>query len=94
MNNLETYSTLVASTAHLEQRDINILTMHYLAAQRDTGIFLKIYEELDDIINLVSNWELSNSFEEFILFAWREGVSCIEFDADGPIYQGFKIHEW
>jgi hypothetical protein len=90
---METYKCLAVSNSHLPEDKMKILSTlsgNGLIMARDTGVFVKLTEELD--ANLRS--EIGEEFNTIVKFAHSKGFRLIEFDRDAEELDGFKAFEW
>lgn len=101
----EKYICIAMSTAHMTLDDKNKLdaTGYIERAKigrvgknsgmimaRDTGYFVKLYDELDYNFRPV----LSPAFNEAIKFVHRQGARLVEFDSDAPIEPSLETFDW
>jgi hypothetical protein len=93
----EQYTTLVLSTAHISEEDIRYLSeldeshlLHNMVMERDTGIFVKLYEEFDPQVCA----DLEQSFAGILEKATSLGYRMIEFDLDAPVVAELPVYEW
>ena len=80
----ETYTVLVLSTGLLtvaDQFTLNALVEENMVMRRDTGYFVKLYEEEE--YNQASYGILSKAVRTIILESHKLGFRMIEFDRDG-----------
>ncbi|MCQ1058385.1 hypothetical protein LRP52_23970 [Photobacterium sp. ZSDE20] len=91
----ETYTTVVISTSHISEEDSKQLGIIAdeecsLVAGRDTGFFVKLYQEPEDNFREV----FSDSLNDLLTEAARQGFRCIEFDRDADNLAGAKTFQW
>jgi hypothetical protein len=94
LNNFETYTVLVASTSHVEENDIFILSGSYMTGERDTGIFIKLYEEKEEVKKMCEDLKLSIACTSLLVNARCLDNRMVELDCDGPVYDNYKTHKW
>jgi len=94
---MEEYKVLAISTCHITIKDSATLNKKskglgkHMILSRDTGWFIKLYEELE--YNLKS--EFSPSLIKIITFAHGNGYKMIELDADATEYPKlFEVFDW
>jgi len=91
---LETYQTACVSTGHLSQQDrdafLDALTAEEpMLMSRDTGYFLKLYEEID--YNFEGSLaDITPALKSLITHLHAQGIRMVEFDCDGPTLPGFE----
>lgn len=93
---IETYKAVAVSTQHLTEESLEWLAqrkVHHdfnMCTFRDTGAFLKLYEDYDD--NIIKG--MPSDLINVIGFCWNHGARIIEFDnAVNPIDE-LPIFEW
>lgn len=91
----ETYGVMAVSTAHLTMDDHQHLHAQSedsnMVMARDTGYFIKLYQdpEHNDSLAMNRSANYSDTLNELIRFAVRNGYQMIEFDADAHILEEF-----
>lgn len=86
MNFTDTYRCCAISTAMLTDDDQLTLASkesENMVMVRDTGFFMKLYEELESVHLLIA--DLSAPLKHTILEAFHQGFRMIEFDCDAPL---------
>lgn len=81
----DTYKAIAISTSHLTQDDKDKLTNTAesdcgMIVERDTGYFIKLYDEVEYTRNLIDN--LSQGAQDVIMACHDGGFTMIEFDRD------------
>lgn len=95
----EEYRVLAVSTSHLHKSDIHGMECaartgtEQMLMERDTGFFLKLYEEdTEPERNVRPEW--SNDANRIIRWAYVHGYRMIEFDADAQTMDTFpEVYE-
>ena len=90
----EQYRCVALSTAHIKKVDLMALDRQsedeQMVLVRDTGYFIKLYEEED--YNCHSSYSLR--LNVLIRKAHMAGFRMIELDRDAPILDNFPSSEW
>lgn len=90
----ETEKILVASTAHVLEKDISsmyeILDM-WMIHDYDYGISVRLD---DNSISKFSGEIFSEGIKMMVLFAISIGCNYLKLDSDGPIYKEFPRYDW
>lgn len=94
---LETYRVVALSTKHLSHQDCSELRHlthgpeeYGMVLARDTGWFIKLYEELDSSMDIVTN----SSLRHIIKWAHSHGFRMVEFDCDAGIVDELNQYKW
>lgn len=93
----DTYQVIALSTGHLTEQDRDRLRKtcndqdNNMVLCRDTGFFIKLYEELSP--EDLPSW-YSETLKRLILAIHRQGYRMIEFDSDAPVLDAFPVYEW
>lgn len=86
-NGQVSYRTLVLSLAHITKEDEVVLAREKVNQDngmilgRDTGFFIKLYEDLEDC--LMDDYSLP--LKSLVIWAKEKGYSMIELDFEGPV---------
>jgi hypothetical protein len=91
---LEIYKTLIASTSHVEQEDLDKLASFpeiFLLHDHHYGTRIYLAE---DLLHEICNVPISEGLRMLILFAVSHDCGYLELDSDGPKYEGFPQYEW
>ncbi|MDN3661125.1 DUF5983 family protein [Vibrio agarivorans] len=91
----ETYKTACVSTQHMQLNDVRELKVMCdeqmaMVAERETGFFLKLFEDVSENHYPKLSTELSALIKE----AAEQGFRCIEFDCDAESVDGAKEFDW
>lgn len=95
-NSFEIYKTMVASTAHVEERDFQALEAFpeiFSCEDHYYGTSLYIGSE-QGILNEIGSIRISEGLKLLILFALSNGCSWLKLDSDGPIYDDLPHYDW
>jgi len=93
-NKLETYTTLVACTSHMTETDLLNLEAEGMVGIRDSGVFVKLYEDAESIEEMCYDRSLSDSLKQLLLFGLANNCRMVELDCDGPVIEGIFTHVW
>lgn len=94
LDNIETYSVMVASTAHCnESGEIDTLFEDDSVSTVETPYGFKLYLN-DDILEYMQGANYSEGLKLCILAAVSTNCQYIEFDSDGPIYDEVPMYDW
>jgi hypothetical protein len=94
------FKAICLSTAHLTKEDYDLLgslacehgeSMHM---DRDTGFFIKLYEEDGSDESLNTRKDYSGSLNRIVREAAEAGFRMIEFDCDAEVCEAFPTFEW
>lgn len=93
---VEEYKVVALSTGHLTEADRDALADaindgDHMVLQRESGFFLKLYEE-NTCLNLCHGH--SESIKEIIQWAHKAGYLMLEFDADAMVLPQFPVYDW
>ena len=90
---MEIEKTLVASTVHIEQDDIDTLNIDeaWRLNPYEYGIIIYIGDE--ESINVFSS-DYSEGLNLLTLFAVSLNCQYLKLDPDGPIYEEFPQYDW
>jgi len=88
---LEIEKTLVASTCHIAQSELNYLPKLFSSYSCEYGTSIYIGGSIDCYL---SDPRLSDELKTIILFAQSNDCSHIKFDSDGAVYESFKCFDW
>jgi len=96
MDTIETYTSVVLSTAHLTQDDAELIDSISLEGNemifaRDAQLFIKLYGGAP-ALNVRGDY--SETLKNIIKWAIGEGYLLIEFDADALYYDLFPTFDW
>jgi hypothetical protein len=93
-DSFEVYRTMVASTCHVEQEDLDKLAYFpeiFSLHDHHYGTRIHLREDLLEEIGKVS---VSDGLKMLILFAVSNDCRYLELDSDGPEYDDFPRYEW
>tara|TARA_A100001011_G_scaffold295685_1_gene308063 strand:- start:1350 stop:1637 length:288 start_codon:yes stop_codon:yes gene_type:complete len=93
LEKFEIYKTFSASTAHVNESDINTLSYGNNFSSYSYEYGIRIYLD-DDILNRIKIKGLSEGLNLIVIFALSNGCSYIELDSDGPIYDKLPVYDW
>lgn len=88
------YSTICISTAHVSKEDRTKLSRMCfdpncnMIMKRDTGWFVKLYDEAED-----NDYDVSEDLKALFYYCVEAGFRMIEFDCDAEIYGFFTRYE-
>ena len=88
---LEIEKTLVASTCHIAQNELDSLPSLFSSYNCEYGTLIYIGSNIDYYL---SDSRLSDELKIMILFAQSNDCSHIKFDSDGVVYEDFKCFDW
>lgn len=93
---LETYKAIALNTSHLHEESLEWLAqykVHHafnMCMFRDTGAFLKLYDDLED--NLIKG--MPTDLQNVISYCWNHGARLIEFDNAATVVDELPTWEW
>ena len=90
---LEIYKTLVSSTYHIEESDIELVDSEPIFSTYPTDYGIRIFLS-DDILNEVGKHSFSEGFKLLVLFAVSNDCQYLELDSDGEQYEIFPVYDW
>tara|TARA_B100000131_G_C17690418_1_gene440396 strand:+ start:116 stop:415 length:300 start_codon:yes stop_codon:yes gene_type:complete len=97
-NSFEIFKTMVASTGHVEEQDLEALRVFpdkFCVQDYDYGMNIYLGDDPeDDILSEISNIRVSEGLKMLLLFAVSNGCLWLKVDADGPIYERFPTYDW
>lgn len=98
ISNVDTYTAVAMSTAHLSEEDKALLSEKAKdpecsrILEREYGFFIKLPGEPTDVgYNLIEG--ASHELNRIILWAMGCGFQMIEFDVDASLIEGFAVQE-
>jgi hypothetical protein len=90
---MEIEKTLVASTAHVELDDIELLQLDDAWRMNDYGYGTIIYIGDEEAVSVFSS-NYSEGLKLLVLFAVSLDCKYLKLDSDGPIYEEFPEYDW
>ena len=91
----EIFKTMVASTAHIEEQDLEALRVFsdfFIVQEDDYGSAILISDE--DSLKHISQLRVSEGLKLLVLFAASNGCRWLRLDADGPLYDNLPVYDW
>lgn len=89
----DTYQVVALNTSHLPESEIGSVCQSNsgMALIRSEGVFIKLYEELEETIEL---WSAYPVLTEILKWAHQKGFRMVEFDQAAPELDQFTVFEW
>lgn len=100
---MEIEKNLVVSSSHVTQKDMELLEKASTddLTKRTLGVIVYSTEHwiqvyVGKMADSVNFHKFSDSFRKLFEFAQKheEGFSFMKLDCDGPVIEGFDVHEW
>lgn len=88
--------TLVASTAHVSEEEMNLITTEdygspYAVTPYEEGCYIYLGETAEDKNKLAAH---SLEFARLVEIARQQNCSYLRLDGDGPVYKDLKTFNW
>ena len=96
MSSFEIYKTMVASTGHVEESDLQALEAFpevFNCEDHYYGVSIYLGSE-EGILNQIGAVRISEGLRLLILFALSNGCSWLKLDSDGPVYDDLPLYDW
>jgi hypothetical protein len=99
MEGVETYKVAALCTAHLTEKDSELLKIagddpdENMVMSREYGFFIKLYSD-EAAVNDNYRHGHSEAINNIIAWALAHGVELIEFDRDAGCVDGFPTFDW
>ena len=93
LDKFEIYKTFAASTAHVKQEDLDVLSYGNNFSSYSYEYGIRIYMD-ENILNRIKIKNLSEGLNLIVIFALSNGCSYVELDSDGPIYNKLPVYDW
>ena len=91
----ETLMTVVASTAHVTQKDMALLeSLNCPLPTYSTGYGQDVYLSEDETIETITMHDFSKEFAQLCIDAREHGAKYLRLDCDGEVYEDRKSFDW
>ncbi len=97
MPKLEIQKYLVASTAHVTQEDMRRLRFPSTTVNSHEfpyGETIYVGTQQEPMWKLTESEGYSNSMQDMLKLALKNHCAYLKLDCDGPIIEGYIVHDW